>query len=121
LHRYEREFAILERRHSERSSNAAGHVYVAIKPFPAEMDDLMARMWGDLGGAMTATQLAEAKNLHFERYFPHSGRSPVKAEVWLENGGIHSIESEDPADGASSHAIVGGPMSERYRSLLQGN
>jgi serine/threonine protein kinase len=121
LRRYEREFTILERRHTERSRNAAGHVYIAIKPFPAEMDDLMARMWSDLAGAMTATQLAEAKNLHFERFFPHSGRSPVKAEVWLENGDIHSIESQDPAEGASSHAIVGGPMPERYRSLLQGN
>jgi serine/threonine protein kinase len=118
LRRYEREFTMLERHHTERSKDAGGHVFIAIKPFPTEMDDLMARMWADLALAMTATQLAEAKNLHFERFFPHSGKSPINAEVWLENGDIHYIESLEPANGTSSNGIFGRPMPQRYRWYL---
>jgi tRNA A-37 threonylcarbamoyl transferase component Bud32 len=121
LRRYEREFSVLERHHTERSKDAAGHVHIAIKPFPTEMDDLMARMWADFAVAMTATQLAEAKDLHFDRFFPHSGKNPISAEVWLENGDIHYIESQKPADGTSSNAVVLRPMPQRYRSYLPDN
>ncbi len=118
LRRYQREFTVLERRYTERSKDAAGHIHIAIKPFPAEMNDLMGRMWADLAAVMTAPQLAEAKNLHFEKFFPHSGKTPINAEVWLENGDIHYIESQEPATDTSSNDVSGPLTPRRSRSYL---
>jgi tRNA A-37 threonylcarbamoyl transferase component Bud32 len=121
LRRYERDFAVLERRHTERTKDAADHVFITIKPFPTEMDNLMARMWTDLAAGMSATQLEEAKKLHFDRFFPHSGKTPINAEVWLENGDIHYIESQEPVAGAPSNTDIGRPQPQRLRSYLPGN
>jgi serine/threonine protein kinase len=117
LHRYEREFIGLERRHTERSKDSAGHIHISIQPFPTEMDDLMARMWTELSGVMTPSQLDEAKNLHFERLFPHTGKEPVNMEVWMENGDIHYVESQEPGGTTTN----GGPIRSlppRYRWTL---
>jgi tRNA A-37 threonylcarbamoyl transferase component Bud32 len=115
LHRYERDFTVLERRHTVRTKDAAGHIHIAIEPFPTEMDDLMNRMWTDMAAFMTASQLVEAKTLHFERFFPHSGKTPVNMEVWSENGDIHYVESES-ANGTATNPAQALPP--RFRSFL---
>jgi serine/threonine protein kinase len=98
LRRYQREFTALARRHTESVKNAAGHDVVTIKPFPQEMDDLMSRMWTDLGTVFNASQLASAKTLHFERFFPHNGKRLVKLESWPdENGDYHFVEDREPS------------------------
>ncbi len=121
LRRYEREFNALERRNTDRSKDVAGHVHIVTKPFPAEMDKLMGRMWSDLALTMTPLQLAEAKKLDFEHFFPHSGKHARKAEIWLENGEIHSIETQDPDDGNPGNNIAGRSMPQRYRPYLSEN
>jgi hypothetical protein len=116
LRRYQREFTTLERRHTERSKNAAGHVIVDIKPFPQEMDQMMNLMWTDLATVLSAGQLAAAKTMHFERYFPHTGKKPVSVEIWEEeNGQFHYVESQEPArkTGPPSEAIP-----SRFRNML---
>src|ERR1700722_9915979 len=118
LRRYQREFTVLERRHTERSNNAAGHVVMTIPPFPQEMDELMNRMWTDLGTIVSAEQLATAKKLHFEKFFPHNGKKPVVVEIWQEeNGEYHYIEATESAN-ASNTAGAAGLLPPRYRGLL---
>lgn len=114
LHRYEREFISLERHHTERSKDAAGHIHISIKPFPTEMDEMMERMWTDLSAVMTAQQLADAKTLHFERLFPHTGKTPVNMEVWLENGDIHYVESQEPGGTATNGGPNRAPPQHRF-------
>jgi tRNA A-37 threonylcarbamoyl transferase component Bud32 len=115
LRRYEREFTTLERQHTERSSDAAGHVFVTIKPFPPEMDQLMERMWADMAAVLSPTQIAEAKNLHFEKFFPHTGKQEVNVEIWQgEDGQYHYVEGRE----ASSNAGTAAPLPPRYRSWL---
>jgi hypothetical protein len=86
----------LELRHTERSTNAAGHIVVTIQPFAQEMNDLTNRMWLDLATVFNPAQLAAAKTQHFERFFPHTGRRPVIVEIWqdAETGQFHYIEKE---------------------------
>jgi serine/threonine protein kinase len=116
LKRYQREFTTLERRHTARSKNAAGHMVVDIKPFPEEMDQMMDQMWTNLAPILSASQLAQAKTLHFERFFPHSGKKPVSVEIWQEdNGQFHYVELEEPA---RKNATAGEPVPARLRNLL---
>jgi hypothetical protein len=116
LRRYQREFTTLERRHTERTKNAAGHVVVNIKPFPQEMDQMMDQMWTDLATIISAGQLAAAKTLHFERFFPHTGKRPVSVEIWQEeNGQFHYVEGQEPAR-KNGPAIE--PIPSRFRGLL---
>ncbi len=119
LHRYERDFTGIERRHTERSKDAAGHVHVAIQPFPEEMDSLMSRMWVDLATVLDPGQLATAHTLHFERLFPHTGKTPVYVEIWMENGEYHYVEGEKPPGEAGPPAAKPGrQMPPRYRWFL---
>ena len=114
LRRYGREFTALERRHTERSSNAAGHVFVTIKPFPPEMDQLMDRMWADMAAVLSPAQIAQARNLHFEKFFPHTGRQEVNVQIWQgEDGQYHYVEGRE----ASSNGAAA-PLPPRYRSWL---
>jgi predicted Ser/Thr protein kinase len=117
LRRYQREFTTLERRHTERSRNAAGHMVVDIKPFPDEMDQMMGKMWTDLGAVFTPAQATAAKLMHFERFFPHTGRKPVSVEIWqdAENGQFHYVESQEPA---RKNGPTGEPLPPRIRGLL---
>jgi hypothetical protein len=116
LRRDERDFRDLEIRHTERSKNAAGHVVVTIKPFPQEMDGLMNRMWTELANVLNAEQLATAKTMHFEKFFPHTGKRPVIVEIWQdENGQYHYVESQG-ADGKNGAAA--GLLPPRYRGLF---
>jgi tRNA A-37 threonylcarbamoyl transferase component Bud32 len=118
LRRYQREFTTLERRHTERSKNAAGHMVVNIAPFPEEMDLMMNQMWTDLGTVVSANQLAAAKLMRFERFFPHTGRKPVSVEIWqdAENGQFHYVESQEPA---RKNGPPDEPLPARIRGLLQ--
>jgi tRNA A-37 threonylcarbamoyl transferase component Bud32 len=116
LRRYQRDFTALERRHTERSKNAAGHVVMTIPPFPQEMDELMSRMWTDLATVLSAGQLALAKTLHFERFFPHSGRKQVTVEIWQEdNGEYRYVEGSEPA---GKNGGAAGTLPPRLRGLL---
>jgi tRNA A-37 threonylcarbamoyl transferase component Bud32 len=116
LRRYQREFTTLERRHTERTKNAAGHMVVNIKPFPEEMDLMMGQMWTNLATVFTPGQLAVAKTLHFERYFPHTGKKPVSVEIWQEdNGEYHYIEGQEPA---RKNGGTDQPLPPRFRGLL---
>ncbi len=115
LRRYEREFTSLERRHTGRSTNAAGHVFVTIKPFPPEMDQLMDRMWADMASVLSPTQITEAKTLHFEKFFPHTGKQEVNLEIWQgEDGQYHYLEGRE----ASSNGSPAAPLPPRYRGWL---
>jgi tRNA A-37 threonylcarbamoyl transferase component Bud32 len=117
LRRYQREFTTLERRHTERSKNAAGHMVMTIPPFPQEMDELMSRLWTDLGTVLSADQLALAKTLHFERFFPHTGKKTVTVEIWQGDGGeYHYVEGSEPAGKNGGSA---GMLPPRYRGLLR--
>jgi hypothetical protein len=116
LRRYQREFTALERRHTEHSKNSAGHTVMTIPPFPHEMDELMGRMWTDLGTVMSASQVAVAKTLHFEKFFPHTGKRPVVVEIWQEdNGEYHYVEDAEPA---GKNGGAKGPLPPRFRGLL---
>jgi serine/threonine protein kinase len=116
LRRYQREFTTLERRHTVRSKNAADHILVSIKPFPEEMDQMMDQMWTNMATVLSAGQLAAAKNLHFERFFPHTGKRPVNVEIWQEeNGEYRYVEAEEPA---RKKAPAGEPVPARLRNLL---
>jgi predicted Ser/Thr protein kinase len=113
LRRYQREFATLERRNTEQTNNAAGHVLVAIKPFPQEMGELTNRMWASLGSVLDAGQLAMAKTQNFQKYFPRTGQSLMTVEIWQdEDGRFHYVEDEE-SEGKS--AGVGGLLPQRYR------
>jgi len=116
LRRNEREFRDLELRNTERSKNAAGHVVVTIKPFPEEMDVLMNRMWTELGAVMAPGQLATAKTLHFERFYPHSGKKPVIVEIWQdESGEYHYVEGQQTT---GQNGGVAGLLPPRYRGFF---
>jgi len=117
LRRYQREFSTLERRHTERSKNAAGHIVLATKPFPGEMDELMKQMWADLSAVLNPGQMAIAKTLHFEKFFPHTGRKPLRVEFWEdENGEFRYVEGgQEPA---SNNAAPEAPLPQRARGWL---
>jgi serine/threonine protein kinase len=116
LRRYEREFLSLERRHSTRSRDAGGHLHVTIQPFPQEMNELMKRMWADLGTVLSPAQIATAKTLHFERFFPHTGTEPIRVEIWqAENGEYHYVQGQAPA---GKSAAASGPLPRRLRNWL---
>jgi tRNA A-37 threonylcarbamoyl transferase component Bud32 len=113
LRKDEQAFRELELRHTEPSTNAAGHVVVTIKPFPQEMDELMSRLWTELGAVLSAGQLATAKTLHFDRFFPHTGKRAVVVEIWQdENGEYHYVEGQQPA---ATNSGVRGLLPSRYR------
>jgi serine/threonine protein kinase len=119
LRRYEREYAGIERRHTESFKDAAGHVHVTIQPFPQEMDSLMSRMFLDLADVLNGRQLDAARAWNLEGLFPHSGRAPVSVEIWMENGEYHYVEGEGPpGHGGATTAKRGVDMPLRYRWLL---
>ena len=119
IRRYQREFRTLELHHTERSKNAAGHVVVTIKPFPQEMDELMNRMWTDLTFVLSAGQMAAARNLRFEKFFPHTGMNPVTVEIWQdENGDFHYVESQETA---GKNARAARPPAPHRRGLPSGD
>jgi len=116
LRRDERDFRDLEIHHTARSKNAAGHVVVTIKPFPQEMDALTNRMWTELAAVLSPAQLATAKTMHFEKFYPHTGKKPVVVEIWQdENGEYHYVEGEQPA---GKGAGVAGLLPPRYRGFF---
>jgi predicted Ser/Thr protein kinase len=113
VRRYQRDFLELEQRHMKRFKNPDGHEMLTIQAFPQDMDDLMNRMWVDLGGVLSGSQLAKARDLHFEKLFPHSGKKPLTVEFWQdENGEYHYAEVQQ-----SSAASM--PM--RYRNWFLRN
>jgi hypothetical protein len=80
------------------------------------MDLMMDKMWTDMATVFNGGQLATAKTLHFERFFPHSGRRPVSAEIWEEdNGQYHYVETEEPLNGKGS---TNESMPSRFRNML---
>ncbi len=116
LRRYQRDFTALERRHTERSKNAAGHMVMTITPFPQEMDELMAKMWTDLANVLSAQQVALAKTLHFEKFFPHTGKKAVTVEIWQgDDGEYHYVEGSEPAGKSRASAEA---LPPRLRGLL---
>jgi tRNA A-37 threonylcarbamoyl transferase component Bud32 len=116
VRRYQGEFTTLERHHTKRSKNAAGHDVLTIEPFPQEMDVLMNRMWTDLATVLSAGQLDIAKTLRFEKLFPHTGRKPLSVEFWQdENGEFHVAKGQEPADKNSGDE---GLLPLRYRNWL---
>jgi serine/threonine protein kinase len=114
LRRYEREFTVVERRHTEQTNNAAGHFVVTIQPFPREMEDLTNRMWTNLETVLNPEQLAGAKTQHFEKFFPHLGSQQMTVEIWQEEDGrFHYVENQGQDDKNSG---AGGLLPQRYRS-----
>lgn len=114
LRHSQREFMALERRNTERSTNAAGHDIVTIKPFPKEMENLTNRMWTGLGTVLMARQLATAKTLDFGKFFPHAGQNPMTVEIWQgDDGEYHYVENQEPAGKTSG---AGGFLPQRYRN-----
>jgi serine/threonine protein kinase len=121
IRRYQREFVGLERRHTEHTQDKAGHVHITVQPFLDDTEKLMTRMWQDLGAVLSVEQIATARTLDFEKFFPNTGRSLVHVEIWRDpNGEEHYVESEDPGPNAVRPASGGlpTPMPPRYRSYL---
>ena len=121
IRRFQREFAALERRHTEHTQDKAGHVHITVKPFPDDMQKLMAHMWKDLGVVLTSGQIATARTLDFEKFFPNTGQGTVRVEIWRDpNGEEHAVETENPGPNAAPAAPGGTlrPMPPRYRSYL---
>ncbi len=114
LKKYQQDFHNLELRHTSRETNANGHVVVTIKPFPDEMDKLLNRMWATMGPVLTSSQLAGARNSHFERFFPHSGLRPVIVEVWKDENSddFHYIEKSPGAAPTNANP-------NRYRGFIR--
>ena len=83
IHESERNFIALERQHSESTTDTNGHVHLTIAPFPDDVKTLMDQMWIDLAKILDADQLAKAHALHFEKFFPHTGRSSKEVELWV--------------------------------------
>jgi hypothetical protein len=116
VRRSQREFTALERRYTERSTNAAGHLVVTIKPFPQDMDALTNRMWASLATVLNAGQLATAKNQEFGKFFPHAGQGRMTVEMWQgDDGEFHYVENQEAA-GKSGGA--GSFLPQRYRNWL---
>jgi len=121
IRRYQREFVGLERHHTVHAQDKAGHVHITVKPFPDDMQKLMAQMWQDLGVVLTPGQTATAHTLVFEKFFPHTGQGTVHVEIWRDpNGEEHYVESEDPGPHGAPPTPGGTPqiMPPRYRSYL---
>ena len=121
IRRYQREFIGLERRHTEHTQDAAGHVHITIPPFPAETDKLMSRLWEDLSPTLSTNQIAAAHGLNFEKFFPNTGKNLVKVEIWRDaKGEEHYVESEVPGPDAPKPEAGASPptMPPRYRSYL---
>jgi hypothetical protein len=60
-------------------------------------------------------QLAAAKTLHFERFFPHTGKNPVSVEIWEEDGQYHYVENKEPV---RKNSPSNAPVPAHIRSLL---
>lgn len=113
-----RDFGMLERLHTDRFKDSAGHVHVTIQPFPEEMGRLMDHMWSEMALVLSTNQLAEAHKLHFDRFFPHTGAKPVSLEIWQENGEYHYIENKDATDENTTNES--GRLPPRFRRLFPG-
>ena len=121
IRRYQREFVLLERHHTDHTQDKAGHVHVTVNPFPEDMDKLLTQMWADIGTFLSADQVATAHSLDFEKFFPNTGRSAVHVEIWRDpNGEEHYVESADPGanDLPPLRNGVPGPLPPRYRAYL---
>lgn len=117
IRRCQREFVGLERRHTEHTKDKASHVHITVKPFPEDMQKLMAQMWKDLAVVLTPGQTAAARTLAFEKFFPNTGQSTVHVEIWRDpNGEEHYVESENP--GPNTPGGTPTPMPPRYRPYL---
>ena len=121
VRRYQREFVVLEHRHTEHTRDDAGHVHITIQPFPDDMQRLMTRMKKELDGVLTAEQAAIAQTLDLEKLLPNTGRNLVHVEIWRDpNGEEHYVESANPGPNATGSAPGASPkpMPPRYRSYL---
>ncbi len=117
LRRTEQEFNRIERRHTDRTRDAQGHVHVTITPFPEEMKTLTDQMWSELSVTLTSNQLAAAHELRTDKLFPHSGTNTVKVELWQDTkGDYHFAEEEQTAkERPGNHRLS---LPARFRSLL---
>lgn len=121
IRRYQREYAALERQHTKHRKDAAGHVHIIVAPFADEMQSLIDQMWKDLAGVLTPQQLAAARKMNFDRFFPHTGKSTVRVEIWRDaTGEEHYVESEDPGPDGTTQPAGEKPqgMPLRYRPYL---
>jgi len=112
----EQEFTRIERRHTQQTRDANGHIHVTIEPFPDEMARLQTEIWTGLASALDAGQLAKARSLSLERLFPHSGTNTVKVELWQDASGDYHYAEEEKAGATNARPIL--PAPSRYRSLL---
>jgi tRNA A-37 threonylcarbamoyl transferase component Bud32 len=115
----EGEFGRLERRHTERTKDANGHVHVTISPFPVGMRNLLNEVWTNLSATLDSNQLAKARSIRLDRLFPHSGTNMVQVEVWQDTNGNYHFAEEEKGGGKNAETQPP-PMSmpSRYRSFL---
>jgi serine/threonine protein kinase len=121
VRRYQREFVVLERRHTKHTQDKNGHVHITVQPFPEDMDKLLTAMWKDLGAILNDDQITKAHTLNFERYFPNDGKTTVAVELWRDaNGEEHFVESQNPGPGGEARPAPTLPptMPPRYRFYL---
>ena len=115
----EQEFNRMERRHTERTKDAKGHVHVTISPFPFGMRNLMADVWTGLSATLNSNQLVKARSLRLDHLFPHSGTNTVKVELWQDpNGDYHFAEEEKSGGVNSTNSPPPMAMPLRFRSFL---
>ena len=119
VRRSEQEFTRMDRRHTERTKDAKGHVHVTITPFPVGMRNLMTEIWTGLSATLNSNQLVKAQSLRLDHLFPHSGTNTVKVELWQDaNGDYHFAEEEKAGDSHSTNSPPPMAMPLRYRSWL---
>ena len=92
---YYRDFLSLERRHTELSRNAQGHVVVKITAFPEESLALAQRMAQELRGLVGKEVIPTPQPgmLSHIGLFRHAGEATVTAELWKQ-GGLYYFKEE---------------------------
>lgn len=112
------EFNRIERRHTERTKDANGHVHVTISPFPVGMRNLLNEVWAGLSTTLDSNQLAKARLIRLDRLFPHSGTNTVKVELWQDPNGDYHFAEEEKAGSKGASSAPPTAMPQRYRSML---
>jgi hypothetical protein len=90
LAKYHREYLALERQHTQKTTDAKGHIHVAIEPFADECQALAKRMAAELGGIADQGILPRIEvGMLPPELFGRGGESRVDAELWKENDQYH--------------------------------
>jgi hypothetical protein len=102
----ERDYLQIERKHADRSVDAAGHVHVVITPIvgadSSAIEKMGEQLWKELGGVLTPVQLDSARSLSIERALlpATANRTTNIVEMWKDAAGFyHFTDTTESARG----------------------